>query len=113
MHQTQNAVDIFEYLHPDKVGVWLFDCSSAHKGLATDALNVNNMNVNPGGKQKHLRSTTIPLDNPPPKPGHPDTRGMPQDMVYPGNHLIPELQDQPKGMKAVFQERESVWDKIC
>ena len=66
MDQIHDAIDIFEYLHPDKVGVWVFDCSSAHEGLAADALNVNNMNVNPGGKQKHLRSTTIPLDNPAP-----------------------------------------------
>jgi hypothetical protein len=48
---TQDPVDMltldagFEYLHPNKVGVWLFDCSSAHKGLAMDTLNVNNMNV--------------------------------------------------------------------
>jgi hypothetical protein len=110
MDQTQNAVDIFEYLHPNKVGVWLFDCSLVHEGLATDTLNVNNMNVNPSYKQKHLWSTTIPLNNPSPKPGHPDTCGMPQDMVYPDDHPIPELQGQPKGMKAVLQERESVWD---
>jgi hypothetical protein len=51
MTQMTHAIDVFEYLHPDKVGVWLFDCSSAHKGLAEDALNVNNMNVNTGGKQ--------------------------------------------------------------
>ena len=112
MDQTRDAVNIFKYLHPDKVGVWLFDCSSAHEGLATDALNVNNMNVNLGGKQKHLRSTTIPLDNPLPKPGHPDTCGMPQDMVYPDDHLILELQGQPKGMKVVLQEQESVWDQF-
>jgi len=46
MDQTKNTLDIFEYLHPDKVGVWLFNCSLAHKGLAADTLNVNNMNVN-------------------------------------------------------------------
>jgi hypothetical protein len=51
MDQMQHAIDIFEFLHPDKVGIWLFNCSSAHEGLAEDALNVNNMNVNPGGKQ--------------------------------------------------------------
>ena len=49
--QTIDAVNIFKYLHSDKVGVWLFDCSSAHIGLAVD---VNNMNVNPGRKQKLL-----------------------------------------------------------
>jgi hypothetical protein len=51
MEQMKYAVDIFEYLHPEKVGIWLFDCFSAHEGLIDDALNVNKMNVNPGGKQ--------------------------------------------------------------
>jgi len=50
----KDAVDIFKYLHPDKVGIWVFNCTSAHKGLSADALNLNNMNVNPGGKQKPL-----------------------------------------------------------
>jgi hypothetical protein len=35
--------------------VWVFDCSSSHEGLASNAPNVNNMNVNPGGKQPLLR----------------------------------------------------------
>ena len=47
-HQLIDAVDIFEYLHPDAVGVWVFDCSSSHKGLASECtLNVNNMNGEP------------------------------------------------------------------
>lgn len=49
-----DAVDIFEYTQPGKVTVFLFDCSSAHEGLALNALNVNNMNVGPGGKQQVL-----------------------------------------------------------
>ena len=75
MDQMQHAINIFEYLHPDKVGIWLFNCSSAHEGIAEDALNINNMNINPGGKQWHLHPTVIPINNPPPKPGHPDTQG--------------------------------------
>jgi len=54
MDQTKVAVDIFECLHPEKVSIWLFNCSSAHEGLAADALNVNNMNVNPSGKQRAI-----------------------------------------------------------
>jgi hypothetical protein len=54
MEQMKDAVDIFEVIHPDAVGVWAFDCSSAHKGLAPDALNVNRMNINSGGKQTVL-----------------------------------------------------------
>jgi len=112
MDQIKVAVDIFEYLHPEKVGVWLFDCSPAHEGLAVDALNVNNMNVNPGGKQRAMRDTVIPLTNPPPKPGQLDTRGMPQKLVYPDTHPDLQLRGKPKGMKAVLQERESVWQEL-
>ena len=68
-NQLKDAINIFEFIHPDAVGVWAFDCSSAHEGLADDALNVNCMNVKPGGKQTLLWDTIIPLSNPPPKPG--------------------------------------------
>ncbi|KAF8469898.1 hypothetical protein JB92DRAFT_2838459 [Gautieria morchelliformis] len=54
MEQMKHAIDIFEHLHPDKVAIWLFDCSSAHEGLAKDTLSINNMGVRPGGKQSHL-----------------------------------------------------------
>ena len=54
MDQMQHVIDIFEYLNLDKVAIWLFDHSSVHEGLAEDALNFNNMQVNPGGKQTHL-----------------------------------------------------------
>lgn len=70
------------------------------------------MNVNPGGKQKLLRTTVIPVNNPPPKAGCTDTRGLTQTMVYPDDHPDPKLRSQAKGMKAVLQERESVWDEL-
>ena len=112
MDQLQDAIDIFEVIHPDAVGIWVFDCSSAHEGLAPDALNVNRMNVNPGGKQTLMRDTTIPLSNPEPKPGRFDTRGLQQSLVYPQNHHDPALAGKAKGMKAVVQERVSVWDRL-
>ena len=34
--QTKDAVDIFEYIHPNRVGIWIFDCSSAHEGYVAD-----------------------------------------------------------------------------
>ena len=113
MNTMVHAINIFEHTHPGKVGVFLFDCSSTHEGLAPDALNINSMNVNPGGKQKHLQSTTIPLNNPPLKPGQPDTCGQPQTLLYSTNHPDLNLQGKPKGLKAVLQERESVWDKMA
>jgi hypothetical protein len=35
-----------------------------------------------------------------------------QSMIYPDDHPDPKLQGQAKGMKAVLQERESVWDEL-
>jgi len=73
--QIKDAVRIFEYLHPGAIGIWVFDCSSAHEALANDALNIKNMNIKPGGQQCQLHPTVIPLNNPLPKPGKWDTCG--------------------------------------
>lgn len=113
MDQLKIAVVIFEQQFPDVVGVWVFDCSSSHEALASDALNVNRMNVNPGGKQTLMHDTIIPKSNPPPQPGWPDTRGQPQSLVYPKDHPDPDLRGQAKGMKVMLQERESVWERLC
>jgi hypothetical protein len=94
------------------VGVWVFDCSSSHEGLAADTLNVNNMNVNPGGKQKLLRDTIIPLTNPPPKSGELDTCRQAQTMVFALNHPDPALVGKAKGMLAVVKERKSVYNML-
>ena len=81
--QIKDAIPIFENLHPGAIGLWVFDCSSAHKALADDALNVKNMNIKPGGKQRLLHPTVIPLNNPALKIGDWDTRGDIQLLVYP------------------------------
>ena len=54
MDAMVHTIDIFEFTHARKVGIWLFNCSLAHEGLTPDALNVNHMNKKPGGKQGHL-----------------------------------------------------------
>ena len=91
MDAMVHAIDIFKFTHFEKVGIWLFDCSSAHEGLTPDVLNVNHMNKKPGRKQRHLQSTTIPLSNPPPKYGRLDTCGLPQDLLFPADHPNPAL----------------------
>jgi hypothetical protein len=111
IENVSDAIDIFEYTNAGMVAIFIFDCSSSHEGLAPDALNINNMNLNPGGKQKHLCDTIIPLSNPPPKPGHVDTHGMPQSLVYSLLHPDAKLAGQPKGMRVVLEERVSVWDE--
>ena len=111
--QMEAAVSIFEYLHPSAVGVWMFDCSSAHEAMAPNALIAKWMNLKPGGKQPKMQDTRIPLNNPLPKLGDPDTRGMLQSMVFPNDHTDPALQGQPKGLWKVLQECKSVWDHLC
>jgi hypothetical protein len=113
MDQLKVAVPIFKFQFPHYKGVWIFDCSSSHEAMAPDSLNVNRMNVNPGGKQTRMHDTIIPLSNPPPEPAQPDVRGQLQSMVYPDNHLDPALAGKAKGMRAVLQERGSVWTRLC
>ena len=108
----EHTIKVFEHTHPDCVAIFVFDRSSAHEGFAENALNIHNMNVNPGGKQRKLRDTTIPLSNPDPAPGEEDTHGQVQKMCFPDDHTDPELRGKPKGIRLVLQERKSVWDKF-
>lgn len=110
--QIRITIKIFEITHPDCIAVFAFDRSSAHEGFAEDALNVNNMNINSGGKQRKLRDTIIPLNNPDPAPGEEDTRGQLQHMSFPADYIDPKLRGQPKGIRIVLQERKSVWHKF-
>ena len=55
--QVKIAVQIFEYTHPDKKGVFIFDNSTGHNAFADDALIAHHLNYRPGGKQNHLRKT--------------------------------------------------------
>jgi hypothetical protein len=103
-------------MHPDCVGVFVFDQSSAHESYADDALNINNMNIGSGGQQRRLHDTMIPLSNPDLAPGKEDTHGHTQKMCFPDDHPNLKLRGQPKGVKIVLKERKSVWDKytsIC
>jgi hypothetical protein len=116
INQLEHTIKVFEHTHPDHVAIFVFDRSSAHEGFAEDALNINSMNVGHGKKQRKLRDTVIPLNNPEPAPGEEDTRGRVQKMCFPDSHPNPELRGQAKGIKNVLQERKSVWDKyttIC
>jgi len=78
-----------------------------------DALNINHMNINPGGKQKRLHDTIILLNNPDPTSGEDDTHGQVQHMYFPDDFHDPKLQGQAKGVWAVLMERKSIWDKYA
>ena len=91
LKQTKHALAVFKHTHPDCIGVFVFDQLSAHEGYANNTLNVNSMNINPGGKQKKLRNTRIPLSNPDPAPREKDTRGHIQSMCFPNDYSNPML----------------------
>lgn len=87
MEQIVMAVKIAEYKYPQDDGwkiVWIFDHSSCHSAMADDSLDVNKMNVNPGGKQRVMRDGWW--------------GGKPQKM----NYAI----GIPKGLRVVLEERD-------
>jgi hypothetical protein len=94
--QVKIMISIFQVTHPNCIGIFVFDRSSAHEGFAENALNVNVMNKNPGGKQKMLHNTVIPLSNPDPVPREEDTCEKVQKMSYPDDHHDPNLWEKPK-----------------
>lgn len=55
IEQMKTAVQIAETKSQQWKHIWIFDSSSCHKAYADDALEVNGMNVKPGGKQKVMR----------------------------------------------------------
>ena len=81
LQQVKHTIDIFERVHPNAQGLFLFDNAPSHKKIADDALNVDKMNVHPGGMQPKMRSTTW--------------EGRTQTMAY--------RDGTPKGMKAVLE----------
>ena len=52
LKQVKKAVDIFEEVHPEARGIFLFDNAPSHRKVADDALNADKMNVAPGRKHQ-------------------------------------------------------------
>lgn len=92
------AIPIFETKYPNAIGIFAFDNSTNHGAMAKDALNINNMNVNPGGKQAIMKSTFFGPNN------------TFQSMVFSANHPI--FPNQPKGMKQILIERGLWYDGL-
>lgn len=72
LKQVDKAIDIFQRKYPNHI-IFMFDNAPCHKNTADDALNVEHMNVKPGGKQPRMRDTVwnghvqpmvFPVDNP-------------------------------------------------
>jgi hypothetical protein len=102
----KKAIPIFELLHPNCQAVFVFDCSLAHGVFAKTALQAQNMNLNPRGKQSHLQDSIIPCDKPC-IPLH--LCGLPQQFTYDKAHPNPQLAGQTKGIKAILH-KQGLWE---
>jgi len=85
-------------MYPDGVGVFIFNCSSAHEAYADDALMAHKMNRGPGGQQPKMHNTVIPGTD------------IIQSMIYPGDCTERDgngklLAGKAKGMEQVLHER--------
>ena len=99
------AIPIFEKLHPGKVALFQFDCSSSHEACAADALRVSSMNLNPGGKQAKLRDTFFSPNNIPQSMTFPDDfPGLMRKKIKGVETTIP-MAGLAKGIKQVLMER--------
>ena len=102
--QIKRAIQIFNQIYPNATAEFAFDQSLAHRAFAKDALNTKEMNVKPGGKQRAMHDTLIPMDN-----LNLLLRGQVQTMVFPANlspgHPDHAFHGQPKGMQQVLEEQ--------
>ena len=85
---TKKAIPIFEILHPDSIGLFIFDNSQNHHALPPDGLRASTLNLNDGGKNAKCQRDGWFLQN------GVKTR---QSMV--------NSQGLPKGAKTILQER--------
>ena len=92
LQQMDSAISIFEEAFPGKQGLFVFDNSSGHQSLGSDALKAFEMNMSDGGKQRLQKDTVIPDTNP-----TASLRGKPQKMTKDNG--------EAKGLKSVLEER--------
>jgi hypothetical protein len=92
-HTIKAAIPIFERAFPGCQALFAFDNASNHTSYADDALRVEKMNLNPGGKQSRMRD------------GYIHNQQRPQSMIFPDDHPNRKFAGQPKGIKQVLVER--------
>ena len=91
-HHSNGGINKLTALFPACQAVFLPDNASNHS-YAPDALRVENMNLNPGGKQSILREAFM------------HRKGRPQSMSFPPDYHSLELAGKPKEIKRVLKER--------
>ena len=92
LKQAEKVVVVFEKQFPGWIALFIFDQSSAHGSLSSDALKAFEMNKSDGGKQCKQKDISIPESNP-----HPTFRGLVQKMTMPNGDA--------KGLQRVLEER--------
>jgi len=92
LKQVDKAITIFEEAHPDCVGLFIFDQSSAHTSLGPDALRAFDMNKSNRGRQRKQKDTIIPMNNP-----QVECCGKLQKMTTESG--------EPKGLQQTLEER--------
>lgn len=92
------AIPISEATFPNTQALFLFDHAISHTADASDALRESDMNIDPGGKQPHLRQGSYYNPN--------EVTLHYQKMSFDENNLsLPEKwRGKPKGCKIVLQE---------
>ena len=107
---VNHTIPLFNQLFPCAISEFFFDQSTTHSAFDDNALNANEMNVKPGGKQHVMHSTIIPVDNP-----NPHLCGQVQLMIFdddlPPDNFNYEFCGQPKGMKWILKEW-GIWDEL-
>ncbi|KAK0492702.1 hypothetical protein EDD18DRAFT_1108705 [Armillaria luteobubalina] len=99
--QVEDMIRIFDFNFPDMVGVFIFDCSSAHESFVEDALHAQKMNQNPGGQQPKMHNTVIPTG---PFAGQVQTMSFPNDCTEKDTNGE-LLAGKVKGMERILAER--------
>ena len=57
LEQLAKTIDIFEHIHPDATGIFIFHNAPSHRKVADDGVNANRMNVGLEVKQPKMRYT--------------------------------------------------------
>jgi hypothetical protein len=96
MQLREKIIPAFERAHgAGHQALFLIDNSQGHSAYAEDALLVSRMNIKPGGKQARMHNGWYLRDG----------QKVDQAMIFPANHPVAEYRNEPKGIKAVLEER--------